>query len=147
MLPFYASPTTRPSPTLSRDAPSVIRARIRAVSLSCALCTAATVIVLSTSDQSSPLQTLHLLGYWPIGVIECIKSVALTALLFLGPIFEVTIVEGEWRNWIRLRGLSDTLRSWIGYRNLVAVSSFSIPDIDFYILEPIHHMTPLSLKS
>ncbi|OAA57866.1 CaaX prenyl proteinase Rce1 [Niveomyces insectorum RCEF 264] len=35
VAPFYLSPLTRPSATLSRDAPSVIRARIASVTLSC----------------------------------------------------------------------------------------------------------------
>lgn len=63
------------------------------------------------------------MGYYPIGISETIKSLALTALLFLGPLFEAGVVEGRWRDWIRLRGVSAVVGGWIGYRNLVAVSA------------------------
>lgn len=62
------------------------------------------------------------MGWYPIGLLETAKAVGLTAILFLGPLFEAGIVQGGWRDWIRLRGLS-TISSWIGYRNLVAVWS------------------------
>jgi prenyl protein peptidase len=61
------------------------------------------------------------MGYFPPGFLEAVKSLALTCLLFLGPLFEGGIAEGAWRDWIRLRGAYALLRSWIGYRNIVAV--------------------------
>jgi hypothetical protein len=61
------------------------------------------------------------MGWFPIGIVETTKCVGLTAVLFLGPLFEAGIAQGGWRDWIRLRGL-DMLSGWIGYRNLVAVS-------------------------
>jgi prenyl protein peptidase len=62
------------------------------------------------------------MGFFPLGLVEAGKSVLLTCILFLGPLFEAAIVEGAWRDWIRLRGFSELFGSWIGYRNIVAVS-------------------------
>lgn len=70
----------------------------------------------------APLKALHKLGYFPIGLYESAKVILLTAILFIGPLFEAGIAEGKWRDWIRLRGLDTTVRGWMGYRNYVAVS-------------------------
>jgi prenyl protein peptidase len=69
------------------------------------------------------IKALHHMGWFPIGIEEAAKSVALTAILFIGPLFEAGIVEGRWRDWIRLRGLHAVVSGWIGYRNMVAVSN------------------------
>lgn len=53
--------------------------------------------------------------------METFQTVALTALLFLGPLFEAGFADGAWRDWIRLRGLDEVVGGWMGYRNLVAV--------------------------
>ncbi|MCJ1227057.1 hypothetical protein MMC12_003712 [Toensbergia leucococca] len=120
VLPFYLSPTTRPSPTLSRDAPSVIRARIRFVTASVTLASFATTYIISSTAKASPLETLRLLGWYPVGVFEIAKSLLLTSLLFAGPIFEKGVVEERWRDWIRGRSLHESLSSWIGWRNYIA---------------------------
>lgn len=46
----------------------------------------------------------------------------LVTILFAGPIFEHGIVDGDWRDWIKIKGVHETLSSWIGYRNYVVVS-------------------------
>lgn len=133
MLPFYVSPATRPSATLSRDAPSVIRARIRAVTLSCLICSIAVLWLTVYKDESSILDALKLMGWWPISLMEIFRSILLTAILFTGPLFERGIVEGEWREWLRGARVSETLGGWIGWRNYVAVSFLTtllIPSID-----------------
>ncbi|KAL3424004.1 prenyl proteinase rce1 [Phlyctema vagabunda] len=107
VLPFYISATTRPSPQLSRDAPSVIRNRIRSVTASCMLCCISTLLILSTRDDGSPTKAIHQMGYFPLGIQESLQAVALTAILFLGPLFEAGVVEGGWRDWILLRGLDN----------------------------------------
>ena len=127
MLPFYISSTTRPSPTLSRDAPSVIRGRIQSVTVSCIVCSVTTFVIIAAVDEhgnavTSPLKALHKLGYFPIGFLDTSRAVALTAILFLGPLFEAGIVESGWKDWIRLRGLDAVISSWMGWRNMVAVS-------------------------
>ncbi len=63
------------------------------------------------------------MGYFPIGIVESFKGLGLTVILFLGPLFESGVVQGRWRDWIRRRGLSASISSWIGWRNLVAVCS------------------------
>ncbi|CAG8902059.1 unnamed protein product [Penicillium egyptiacum] len=121
VVPFYLSPTTRPSPTLSRDAPSVIRARIRAVTGSCIVSSVLVLWLIVEEDNSSLSAGLRLLGWWPVGVLETLRSLSLTAILFMGPLFERGIVEGEWKFWFRPSKLSESLGGWIGWRNYVAV--------------------------
>jgi prenyl protein peptidase len=121
---LYVSPTTRPSPQLSRDAPSVIRGRIRAVTLSCIITTVSTFLIITSRGHFRPIDAFHLLGWWPVGLTETAKSVALTIILFLGPLYEKGIVEEGWKSWIRGNGISETLGGWIGWRNLVAVCPF-----------------------
>lgn len=121
MLPFYLSPTTRPSPSLSRDAPSVIRARIRAVTASCIVSSVIVLWIIVEEDNSSLGAGIRLLGWWPVGLLEMLRSLFLTAILFLGPLFERGIVEGEWKFWFRPSKLSESLGGWIGWRNFVAV--------------------------
>ncbi|EKD13500.1 uncharacterized protein L3040_008633 [Drepanopeziza brunnea f. sp. 'multigermtubi'] len=120
VLPFYLSSATRPSPNLSRDAPSVIRGRIRLVTITCVLCSIASFTLLSSVDGGTFVGSLHHMGYAPLGIPETAKSLALTAILFLGPLFEAGIAEGGWRGWVRGTGLDEALSSWIGYRNYVA---------------------------
>lgn len=124
MVPFYLSPTTRPSPTLSRDAPSVIRARIRTVTGSCIVSSVLVLWLIVEEDNSSLGAGFRLLGWWPVGLLETLRSLFLTAILFLGPLFERGIVEGEWKYWFRRSKLSESLGGWIGWRNYVAVCTF-----------------------
>lgn len=130
VAPFYCSAITRPSPTLSRDAPSVIRARIRAVTLSCGAGSVA-VLLLMLHQQRSIIEALTLLGWWRVGLVEIFKSLLLTALLFIGPLFERGIAMGDWRDWVSGQSLKETLSGWIGWRNFVAVCSFPIQEIKF----------------
>lgn len=120
VVPFYLSPTTRPSEGISRDAPAVIKGRIRCVTVSTTLCAVLTFVALSSVDGGSPLKSLHRMGLFPVGFDEVAKVLALTAILFMGPLFEAGIAEGGWRDWIRLRGLNQTISGWIGYRNFIA---------------------------
>lgn len=119
-LPFYASSATRPSPTLSRDAPSVIRARIRSVTLSCLLCTLSTFAILSKAA-SIPLPTiLHLTGFWPPALLDSLRTLLLTALLFTGPLFRSLIVDSGYHAWADLSPLTELWTEWTTWRNLVA---------------------------
>ncbi|PVH85487.1 Abi-domain-containing protein [Cadophora sp. DSE1049] len=120
VAPFYLSSTTRPSQNLSRDAPSVIRGRIRSVTTSCIICSLFTFVLLSSVETGSPFKSIHHMGWFPIGILEASKGVGLTAILFLGPLFEGGIAGGGWRDWIRLRGLNTIISGWIGWRNFVA---------------------------
>ncbi|PYH97507.1 prenyl protein protease [Aspergillus ellipticus CBS 707.79] len=120
VVPFYVNSTTRPSPTLSRDAPSVIRARIRAVTSSCVVSSLAVLWLIIGKNDASFSEALHFLGWWPVSLVDIFRSLLLTAILFAGPLFERGIAEGEWREWIRGGRVTSALRSWIGWRNYVA---------------------------
>ncbi|CAN8096876.1 unnamed protein product [Discula destructiva] len=120
VIPFYLSPRTRPSAILSRDAPSVIRARITSVSLTCAVSSFVTLAVLVVRGGYDNLEAFHALGYWPVGVMESLKALLLTATLFLGPLFETLVVEGYWRECLAGEPLKEVLGDWITWRNLVA---------------------------
>jgi prenyl protein peptidase len=125
VVPLYLSRAARPSASVSRDAPSVIKARVRTVSVSTFICSTCTYLLMVYKFHMLPSDSLKLLGWWPIGVTEIAKSILLTALLFMGPLFERGIVEEEWRSWIGGRRLVESLSGWIGWRNYVAVRSFS----------------------
>ncbi|AEO57682.1 hypothetical protein MYCTH_49425 [Thermothelomyces thermophilus ATCC 42464] len=119
-VPFYLSKATRPSPALSRDAPSVIRARIRFVTLSCLACTVVTYQVLTRAGGTTPLEALHLLGLWPVALRDSLRVLFLTALLFAGPLYSCLIVERGWADWVRLQPLVEVWEEWTTWRNIVA---------------------------
>jgi prenyl protein peptidase len=120
VIPFYLSSATRPSPTLTRDAPSSIRARTRAVTFSTIVCSVLTVYVLFEHDV--PVREIFkLLGLWPVSLLDTARTMLLVVILFAGPIFEHGVVDGAWSDWIKLRGVYESLSSWIGYRNFIVV--------------------------
>lgn len=119
-IPFYLSPRTRPSPTLSRDAPSVIAARIRSVLLSCTLCCATTAFVLSHWANASGAEVLHLMGLYPLAIASSLRALGLTMLLFLGPLFSYLIVDSGWRDWLHLEPLKEAWVEHTTWRNIVA---------------------------
>ncbi|XDG01203.1 hypothetical protein ABKA04_000818 [Annulohypoxylon sp. FPYF3050] len=120
VVPFYLSSKTRPSATLSRDAPSVIRARIASVTLTSAICSTITFVILTSQDRVTTAEAFHALGYWPIGLVEAGKCLLLTATLFAGPLYEYLVVDEGWREWLALRPLSDLFAEWTTWRNIVA---------------------------
>jgi len=120
VLPFYLSKATRPSPALHRDAPSVIRARIRAVTSACVISSLIAIYIIVQRGNASALEALHLLGWWPIPLLDVLKTLLLCMILFVGPLFEAGIAEGQLWSWIKGEHIRETLGSWIGWRNLVA---------------------------
>lgn len=90
------------------------------------LCTLITVVLLHRHDVAIP-QILALLGLWPVSPMDTIRTMLLVVILFAGPLFENGIVDGDWRDWIQLNGLHQSLSSWIGYRNFVVVRPHSVP--------------------
>ncbi|KAL2133960.1 hypothetical protein VTI74DRAFT_1316 [Chaetomium olivicolor] len=121
-LPFYLSPKTRPSPTISRDSPTVIRARIRSVTLSCLLCTATTYVVLTRPGvgDSTVREALHFLGLWPVGAWDACRVLGLTMVLFAGPLFSYFVVEMGWQEWARLAPVREVWEEWTTWRNIFA---------------------------
>lgn len=82
-------------------------------------------LILEKSGNASLDYALRLLGWWPVDPVDILRSLLLTAILFIGPLFERGIAEGEWREWIRGGRVSETLRGWMGWRNYVAVCLLS----------------------
>ncbi|KAK0621302.1 hypothetical protein B0T17DRAFT_494880 [Bombardia bombarda] len=119
-LPFYASPTTRPSPTLARDAVSVIRTRIRFVTASTLLCSVVTYVILARTAGAGPFDVLHMMGLWPLALADSARALFLTALLFAGPLFSYFVVDAGWRTWLRFEPVRKVLNEWIPWRNVVA---------------------------
>merc|ERR1711881_667888 len=101
VLPFYLSKATRPSPSLSRDAPSVIRARIRAVTSACIIGSLLVILITTKYGHIPPKETVHLLGWWPVDPLDVGRTILLCAILFVGPLFEAGYVEGKAVDWIR----------------------------------------------
>ena len=136
VLPFYLFRATRPSPVLNRDAPAVISARIRTVSLTCLISTLSTIYLIhhqSTKPTNTTVgtlsSTLHLLGYYPLlhpfttVTTTLLNPLLLTFLLFLGPLFETLLLQRSYQHWFSSQSpnsLITTLRSSIGFRNYIA---------------------------
>ncbi|KAL9084672.1 MAG: hypothetical protein Q9159_005102 [Coniocarpon cinnabarinum] len=120
VIPLYFSSRTRPSPQLSRDAPAVIRARIRAVAITTIWSTVITILIAINKAHTSLGQTLQLLGWWPIDPVDIARVFALVVILFVGPLYEACVVDGEWRSWFSGRGFAETFSTAIGWRNYVA---------------------------
>lgn len=120
VLPLHLSPAARAAPNRSRDDPIAIRVRIRAVSLSTAACSLATLVLRLPAGDA-----WHQMGYWPQGLLDAAASVALTALLFAAPLYERLVIDGYWKDCLRLEPLANIWSEWPTWRNLVAVSHVS----------------------
>ncbi|KAL2393493.1 putative CAAX prenyl protease 2 [Exophiala dermatitidis] len=143
VVPFYLSASTRPSPTLNRDAPSVIRARVRTVTGACIAASAATLYLLVVTAKLTAVDALHLLGWWPIRPIDVAKCCALTLLLYIGPLFEKIFIERDLDDFHRGRKIVESLSSWQGYRNYVA-GPITEEIIFRSVLVPLHLLAKLS---
>ena len=107
----------------------MIRARITSVTLTCLVCSALTVYILTRDGHATAADAAHLMGYWPVGLPETGRALLLTAGLFAGPLFEHLVVDSGWRAWTDLSPLKGLLGEWTTWRNIVAVclsSSFSL---------------------
>ncbi|KAL1306587.1 hypothetical protein AAFC00_005271 [Neodothiora populina] len=120
IAPFYISPTLRSTSLSNRNNPAVIKARIRAVGLTCLLCTAINVLVLVGSSGATAYDVLRMLGIYPIHLVDVAKCLLLVAVLFVGPLFEVGIAESQWRYWYQWRYIKETIYDdWQGWRNIL----------------------------
>jgi prenyl protein peptidase len=90
------------------------------VTLACLLASAAALYILVATAKMEATEALHLLGWWPIQPLDVLRSLLLTVLLFLGPLFELIFVTGALSDLRSGRKLIETLSSWQGYRNFVA---------------------------
>ncbi|KAH6671624.1 CAAX prenyl protease [Plectosphaerella plurivora] len=119
VLPLYGSTATRPSPTLSRDDPAVIRARIRSVRSSTTVCLLSTFLILLYFGQGTIWAHLHAMGFWPVGFRETLATLTLTGTLFAGPLYETLFIDGWWRDMISTQAWRQTWTSLITWRNIV----------------------------
>ncbi|CAK3976211.1 prenyl ase Rce1 [Lecanosticta acicola] len=117
IAPFYLSNALRSSPTNSRDSPAVIKARVRAVVLTSLASAAITIYILTTHGHAGPRDVLRLFAIWPINPMDCVKVLALVCLLFTGPLYELLIAQGSWRNIGPFSMKATIWDSWIGFRN------------------------------
>ncbi|KAF2161079.1 hypothetical protein M409DRAFT_69948 [Zasmidium cellare ATCC 36951] len=108
VAPFYLSKTLRTTPLNSRDSPTVIRARVRAVGLSCLASTVLTVFVLVQYGHASPRDVLRLFGMWPFNPLDCLKVLLLVMVLYTGPLYETIFVDGGIREF-NLKAIKETL--------------------------------------
>lgn len=121
MAPFYLFKKTRPSPTLNRDAPSVIKARIQTVSLTVVVSVLSTFYILYVTAEYSFATSLHFLGVYPLDPLSIGKSLLLTFILYLAPLYEHVYLEDELSPLSTvLDRMKLTLGSSQGYRNYVA---------------------------
>lgn len=143
VLPFYLSPRTRPSPSLNRDAPSVIQARIRAVTITVTFSTITTLYLLHNNGEFTIQQSLHHLGVWPFAPAAILQPFLLTLLLYLGPLYNdiylqssIFPISGLWSEIVT------SLSSSIGYRNYVA-GPITEELLFRSTIIPIHMLCPL----
>lgn len=61
-----------------------------------------------------------MLGWWPLQPVIILRCLALTFLLYMGPLFELVLVDRIFRQLRRGKAIVETLSSWQGYRNYVA---------------------------
>ncbi|KAG9204857.1 hypothetical protein G6514_010091 [Epicoccum nigrum] len=69
----------------------------------------------------------------------------LVCILFAGPLFENGIVDGDWKDWVKFKGLHETLSSWIGYRNFV-VGPVSEEIVWRSLMVPLHLLAHFTEK-
>ena len=150
IVPFYISKTTRPSPFLSRDAPSVIRARIQAAIFATVVNTSLTLYVLTAYGEATLADAFRLMGYGPVSIADLGRVLLLCCVLFAGPLFEAGVVEGGWREWTNGSALLETLGSLVGWRNFVVVCARKSqpfpspppPSLSFLCLQSPTHPPP-----
>ncbi len=69
--------------------------------------------------KAAPQEALHMLGWWPLQPLDILRTCLLTALLFLGPLFDLILVQRAVGSRSG-RQVVESLSSWQGYRNFVA---------------------------
>lgn len=119
IAPFYISPTLKTTPVNSRDSPNVIRARVKAVGGTGLISVLAAIYLFTVYGQDSPRDIIRLLGIAPVFFDDILKTLALVAILFVGPLYESLIVDGEWREFTPKNFKHNFYDSWVGYRNHV----------------------------
>jgi prenyl protein peptidase len=101
---LYVREASRPSPSKSKDHPSVIKARFAAVAVACLLSVFGNRYAIKQARQIG--QTTGIAawddilggwGEWKLDPKQTLHALGLTALLFLGPLVERLWIKGGWR--------------------------------------------------
>jgi len=146
IAPFYLSKTLRSTPLSNRNDPVVIKARARAVGLTCLACAAISILVLVNKGGSTPYQILRSFGLYPVHIVDVLRCLLLVAILFVGPLFEFGIVEGNWRRWFSPRYAKEAVwDDWQGLRNIVIGPAseelvFRSLAISLFLLAKVHKL-------
>jgi prenyl protein peptidase len=123
---LYLREASRPSPTKSKDVPSVIIARSTAVLVAVAISVLSNRFIIEQARQTGyrtgiPVWDNILGGWgeWQPDVGETFRALRLTALLFWGPLVERIWIWQEWRRFPG--GIRESLSALIGWRNYIFV--------------------------
>ncbi|KAF2478904.1 hypothetical protein BDY17DRAFT_328413 [Neohortaea acidophila] len=119
VAPFYLSATLRTSAANSRNTPVVIKARVRAVTLTCLTCLVVTAAVLVARGHYNVPQILRACGVWPVHPLDLFKVLLLVIVLFTCSLYESIVVDGDWRGWSLVAFKQGIWDDWVGFRNLV----------------------------
>jgi prenyl protein peptidase len=90
------------------------------VTLACIVSSAAAAYLLLAIARVDLLDAAHVLGWWPVSLVDILRCCALTSLLYLGPLFESILVDRIFSQLRHGHVVVETLASWQGYRNFVA---------------------------
>ena len=124
---LYVREASRPSPTKSKEFPSVIKARFAAVSVAVLLSVLANRYIIKNARQSGQRtgipawdDILGGWGEWKLDLWKTWRALILTAILFFGPLVDKFWVMGEWRGIYS--GINNAATSLSGWRNYVIVN-------------------------
>ena len=121
-------------------------------------------MVLIAKGGATPLDILRLFGMYPFHLLDVAKCLLLVAILFIGPLFESGVVEGNWRYWIKPSCAKEAVYDdWQGWRNIVvgpaseelvfrslAISLFLLAKVCNFMLDillPSPPLTPVKQSS
>ena len=123
---LYLREASRPSPTKSKDVPSVLVARSTAVLVAVTISILSNRYILEQARQTGqrtgiPVwdNILGRWGEWKLDGRQTFRAVRLTALLFLGPLVERIWIWEDWRGFPG--GIRESLSTLIGWRNYIFV--------------------------
>lgn len=114
---LYLHPSARPTRRITKDHPSVIKSRITLVTLASLLTACVTVYIGKPEHDSWPSAAVRILGL-RFNLRNVLSSLALTCMLFAGPLFEYFVADGGLTSVHR--DVASTISSWVGIRNFVA---------------------------
>lgn len=114
---LYLHPSARPTKFISKDNPRVIKSRIVLVTIACLAAGYITVSLGKAEHDSWYGAAVRILGL-RLRVRDVLSSFALTATLFAAPLYESLVAEGGL--FTIYQDVTYPLKSWVGFRNLVA---------------------------